>query len=73
MSSSPMSTGWGGIANNTQTDYWYQFSSAHPGVVLFAMGDGAVRSFRKPTTWPLIVWASATQDGVVYDQGSVMN
>src|SRR5262249_47557803 len=31
---------------------WYHFSSRHPGVILFALGDGAVRGVRKGYVWP---------------------
>jgi prepilin-type N-terminal cleavage/methylation domain-containing protein len=73
MSSPPIATGWGGILNVPGTDYFYQFSSPHTSVVQFAMGDGGVRSFRKPTSWPNIVWASAMSDGQVFDFSTLSN
>jgi len=73
MSSPSIPAGWGGIATNPKTDYWYEFSSNHAGVVMFAMGDGAVRALKKPTVWPTIVWASGANDGRVYDFTSVGN
>jgi prepilin-type N-terminal cleavage/methylation domain-containing protein len=73
MSSPPISTGWGGIMNQSGTDYYYMFSSNHTGVVLFAMGDGAVRALRKPTQWPNIVWVSAINDGNVFDFSTLGN
>ncbi len=73
MASPPVATGWGGVLTVPGTDYFYQFSGPHTGVVLFAMGDGSVRSLRKPTTWPDIVWASATGDGRVFDPSTLGN
>jgi len=73
MSSPPVAAGWGGILQTPQTDYFYRFSTSHTGVVLFAMGDGAVRPLKKPTVWPTIVWASATNDGKVYDFSTIGN
>ena len=74
ISSPAIATGWRGI--NPWTDgsiYFYRYGSAHTGIVQFVMGDGGVRSFRKPTSWPQIVWASAMNDGQVYDPSSIMN
>jgi hypothetical protein len=73
MSSPPVPTGWGGVLNVPQTDYFYSFSSSHPGIVMFAMGDGAVRSLRKPTHWPNIVWVAGINDGKVFDYSTVGN
>jgi prepilin-type N-terminal cleavage/methylation domain-containing protein len=73
MSSPPIAAGWGGVLVTPQTDYFYRFSSNHSGVVMFAMGDGAVRALKKPTVWPTIVWASATNDGNVFDYGTIGN
>jgi len=73
MSSPPISTGWGGILNVSGTDYYYMFSSSHTGVVMFGMGDGAVRALRKPTQWPNIVWVSAINDGNVFDFSTIGN
>jgi type II secretory pathway pseudopilin PulG len=67
IASPPVATGWGGILVTSGSDFFYRFSSAHAGVVMFAMGDGSVRGLRKPTHWPNIVWASATNDGRVFD------
>ncbi len=73
MSAQPIGTGWGGVSNGQPGDNAYEFSSGHPGVVQMAMGDASVRSFRKPTNWPNIVWASATSDGKVYDPATLSN
>ncbi|QJW96918.1 DUF1559 family PulG-like putative transporter [Frigoriglobus tundricola] len=73
MSSPPVATGWGGVLNVPGTDFFYQFSSSHTSVVQFAIGDGGVRAFRKPTSWPNIVWASATSDGQVFDFSTLTN
>jgi prepilin-type N-terminal cleavage/methylation domain-containing protein len=73
MSSQPMGTGWGGISDSQPGDFEYQYSSGHPSVVLMAMGDASVRSFKKPTTWPLIAWVSGTSDGKVFDQSVISN
>jgi prepilin-type N-terminal cleavage/methylation domain-containing protein len=73
MSSPPIGTGWGGILNTSGSDYFYEFSSGHTGVVLFAMGDGSIRAFRKPTQYPNIVWAASMSDGVVFDSSTLGN
>lgn len=73
MSSPPIATGWGGVLNISGTDYFYQFSSSHTAVVMFAMGDGAVRALRKPTNWPNIVWVSGTNDSRVFDFSTLGN
>ena len=73
MSSPPIATGWGGVLNVPQTDYFYRFSSSHSGVVTFAMGDGAVRSLKKPTHWANIVWVSGINDGRVFDFSTLGN
>src|SRR5262249_2847369 len=36
----------GGLAQHGDRSFWYQFSSAHEGIVNFCFGDGAVRSLR---------------------------
>ena len=73
MASPPIATGWGGILNTPQTDFFYEFSSGHTGVVQFAMGDASVRSLRKPTTQPNIVFASGINDGRVVDMTTLGN
>ena len=73
MSAPPVATGWGGVLNVSGTDFFYEFSSSHTSIVQFAMGDGGVRAFRKPTSWPNIVWASAMNDGQVFDFSTLTN
>jgi prepilin-type N-terminal cleavage/methylation domain-containing protein len=73
MSSPPIATGWGGILDVQQTDHFYRFSSSHPQVVLFAMGDASVHTLRKPTPWPLIVYASGMNDCKVFDFSALGN
>lgn len=70
MGSGAIPTGWGGISTQPSTQ-WFAFGSKHTGVVNFTMGDGSVRSMKKPTTWPLIVWASGVADGVLYDSNGL--
>jgi hypothetical protein len=70
MASPSLATGWGGIMVTPGTDFFYRFSSSHQ-VVMFAMGDGSVRGFKKPTHWPNIVYISGINDGIVVDQGTL--
>jgi hypothetical protein len=56
---------------------WYHFSSRHPGVILFALGDGAVRGVRKGYVWPdanfwTTVYLGGWNDGRVTDTSTVM-
>jgi prepilin-type N-terminal cleavage/methylation domain-containing protein len=71
MSSPPIATGWGGVINVSGTDFYYGFSSPHPGVVMFALGDGGVRTLKKPTVWPSIVYAAGMNDGRVVDMSTL--
>lgn len=73
MASPTIATGWGGILNIPQTDYFYRFSGPHTGIVMFAMGDASVHALRKPTHWPNIVHVSGISDGVVFDYSTLGN
>jgi prepilin-type N-terminal cleavage/methylation domain-containing protein len=48
---------------------WYELSSKHPGVILVAMGDGAVRTVRyvgnSGTGYAHYIYATGTDDGAV--------
>ena len=50
---------------------WYELSSKHPGIVMFAMGDGSVRTVRyvgnSGNGYNHFIFASGTEDGAVMD------
>jgi prepilin-type N-terminal cleavage/methylation domain-containing protein len=50
---------------------WYELSSKHPGVVMFGMGDGSVRTVRyignSGNGWINFIYASGIDDGAVQD------
>ncbi|HET6574773.1 MAG TPA: DUF1559 domain-containing protein [Fimbriiglobus sp.] len=56
---------------------WYTLGGKHSGVVLFALGDGAVRSVRRVGTsgdsWTVFIYMSGYQDGRVFDASQVGN
>ncbi|MDY3557545.1 DUF1559 domain-containing protein [Gemmata sp. JC673] len=67
MSSPPIASGWGAVLSVPQTDYFYRFSSMHSGVVMYAFGDGSIRSLRKPTTFSPFVWTTGMSEGQIVD------
>jgi prepilin-type N-terminal cleavage/methylation domain-containing protein len=54
---------------------WYELSSKHPGVVMFAMGDGAVRTVRyigtTGTGYNNYHYATGIQEGSVFDPNAL--
>jgi prepilin-type N-terminal cleavage/methylation domain-containing protein len=67
-----MPTAWGLETPPAGADRrWYELSSKHPGVVMFGMGDGAVRTVRYVGTggngFFHYIYASGTDDGAVLD------
>jgi hypothetical protein len=63
-----MPTGWS-LNAGPQKNY-YQFSSYHPGVVLFAFGDGSVHPISVAgvsSNFGPYLWASGYKDGVSYN------
>ncbi|MBL8866056.1 MAG: DUF1559 domain-containing protein [Gemmataceae bacterium] len=56
---------------NPPTD-WYNFSSLHPGVILFAMGDGSVRGVRAGGDTTVFRQIAAKQDGTVPNTSAVL-
>lgn len=60
-----MASAWGldpaGMKN------WYQFSSEHPGVVLFAFADGSVRAIPRSIDVNSMIYVTSMQDRVVVD------
>jgi len=62
----PMVTGWG-LASPVSKAGYYQNGSMHPGAVLFALGDGSVRSVSGTVDANSFLYASATQDGHIHD------
>jgi prepilin-type N-terminal cleavage/methylation domain-containing protein len=73
----PLPTAWGGIPAATDPNGWNGFGGKHPGVVLFAMGDGAVRAARKYVTggtpYTTMVYLSGWKDGVNVDPSALLN
>jgi hypothetical protein len=87
-----LAPGGGGPAPTTPTNPpaganlggWNYFSSAHTGIVQFAMGDGSVRGLRPGTTgvrnptspgsdWYVLQAMGGKSDGVVYDAARLSN
>jgi|GEM_PF-112561 len=72
-----MGAGWGicspGLApiyGANGNDYtWSQFSSAHPGLVNFAFGDGSVRPVFKTADYNTFIATSGMKDGTIVDPG----
>jgi prepilin-type N-terminal cleavage/methylation domain-containing protein len=76
MGGGTMPTAWGLEAPPSGPDpRWYELSSKHPGVVLFAMGDGAVRTVKYVGTtgngYANFIYASAIEDGAVFDPSAL--
>jgi hypothetical protein len=73
----PLPTAWGGIPAAADPNGWNGFGGKHPGVVLFAMGDGGVRAARKYVTggpaYTSLVYLSGWKDGVNVDQTALLN
>ena len=72
MASPPIATGW----SSPPTDHFYRFTSAHPQIVMFAMGDASVRPLRTLTEssqWVNFVYASGMSDGKVTDFSALGN
>ncbi len=71
-----MPTAWGLEAPNRQPDdRWYELSSKHPGIVMFGMGDGSVRTVRyvgtSGTGFNNFIYASGSEDGSVFDPNAL--
>lgn len=56
-------TAWG--LDKTGRKNWYQYSSEHPGVILFALGDGSVRNISLTIDNNTYIYVSGKQDGRV--------
>jgi prepilin-type N-terminal cleavage/methylation domain-containing protein len=67
MGATPMLSGYG---LPTPTHSW-AFGSKHPGVVMFAFGDGAVRGVRRTAPYASFVYASGANDGLTYDMNGL--
>lgn len=66
MGMGPMTTAWG-LASPVSKPGYYQNGSMHPGAVLFALGDGSVRSVSGTVDTNGFLYASGTQDGRQHD------
>jgi hypothetical protein len=51
-------------------EYWGQFGSDHPGVVMFGFGDGSIRALPLTVDFLPYAYMSANADGNVIDAGS---
>ena len=70
-----------GLSNNPKsTSTVYRFGSRHTGVVLFAMGDGAIRNVKVGGTinwnpaspdWTVLMQMAGKNDGEVYDSSAL--
>lgn len=49
----------------TAGPYWFQFSSEHPGVVMFAMADGSVRGINRSVDWWQLISVGGVNDGEI--------
>jgi len=65
-----MATYWGLGTNNNGQGSWFQYSSAHDGVVIFGYCDGSVRAIKKgiatnvgSADWYAFQYAAGTKDG----------
>jgi len=63
---------------NNPSPQWYNFSSKHPGIVQFAIGDGSVRRITKvgarnlgSPRWYAFMGASGKRDGDVVDESQL--
>jgi len=72
MGAGAMPSAWG-IPNQTAQNPagWYQFSSNHTAIVVFAFADGSVRPISKATSYWPFVYASGMQDGQVYNPSDI--
>ncbi len=58
----------------TQPAHWWTFGSKHTGVVQFALGDGSVRSVRKPNvTVSFYAYIGGWHDGQIVDPATIGN
>jgi len=69
---------WNNYGLRTDIDRAFAFGSRHSGVVNFVMGDGAVKSVKKPATSPNIeyntyIYMSGYKDGRSFDSSVLMN
>jgi prepilin-type N-terminal cleavage/methylation domain-containing protein len=66
-----MPTGWGIVQPPTPDTNPHMLSSKHPGIVMFGMGDGSVRTVRHTgssgRSWDHFIFASGSDDGAVLD------
>lgn len=73
--SGSMATAWGlkGVPSETGWTYqaWHQFGSDHPQKVLFAFGDGAVRSIDEDVASGVLVNISGMRDARLVDTGAL--
>ncbi|HIF34759.1 MAG: DUF1559 domain-containing protein [Pirellulaceae bacterium] len=67
MGMGPMPVAWG-VASPTEKPKWYQFGGQHPGVILFAMCDGAVKGITGNADTDVHQDVSGIQDNVVVTQ-----
>ncbi len=60
-----MASAWGLAADDQGRTGWFQFTSRHPGVVQFALGDGSCRAISQTIDRDTFVYLSAVADGKV--------
>jgi prepilin-type N-terminal cleavage/methylation domain-containing protein len=78
MGAGTMATAWG-LPPGPEKANWYQYSSAHTGIVQFAFGDGSVRSLRAGNStdqffsnnWFAYMRTSGILDGEVFDSAAI--
>ena len=69
MGAGMMPTAWGLVSPANPNTAWYRLDSKHTNIVMFSMGDGAVRSVRyvgnSGTGFSNFIYASGSADGQV--------
>jgi prepilin-type N-terminal cleavage/methylation domain-containing protein len=70
-----MPTAWGSQSPPSPDTNWHLLSSKHPGVMMFGMGDGSVRTVRytgdRGTSYNNFIYASGADDGAVFDPNAI--
>lgn len=66
MGMGPMPSAWR-LPSPVSKPGWYQHGSMHPGVCLFALGDGSVRAVAETVDKNGFLYATGTQDGRQHD------
>ncbi|MFO0876301.1 MAG: DUF1559 domain-containing protein [Gemmataceae bacterium] len=73
--STPFPLAWGAVAPPNQDTSWWMLSSKHPGVMMFTLGDGSVRTVRYPgssgTSYNNYCYMGGMMDGRTLDANAL--